>query len=57
MMTVDPVNRISIEKVLQHPWMNDFEVLTKVNKLLGISNLENISPVSENDNIKNNLVR
>ncbi|XP_058800439.1 ovarian-specific serine/threonine-protein kinase Lok-like [Phymastichus coffea] len=51
MMTVDPKKRITIKNVLQHPWLNDSEMLTKVQKLLNLPNDENILRRPLNDNI------
>lgn len=50
MMTVDPKKRITIKKVLSHPWLNDEEMLIKANKLLKVQNNENALPKKEYDN-------
>ncbi|KAJ8686446.1 hypothetical protein QAD02_022240 [Eretmocerus hayati] len=44
MMTVDPNKRITIQKVMEHPWLNDPAMLNKVHNLLGLSNSENVLP-------------
>ncbi|XP_014205115.1 serine/threonine-protein kinase Chk2 isoform X2 [Copidosoma floridanum] len=55
MMTVDPSKRISTTTILRHPWLNDSVLRTKVNKLLGLSDCENISPSSVNNILPNNF--
>lgn len=50
MMTVDPRKRIRINNVLSHPWLNDEEMLKKVNKLLKLNNNENSAPKKVRDN-------
>jgi serine/threonine-protein kinase Chk2 len=55
MMTVDPLKRITIKKVLGHPWFNDKEMLNKVNNLLSLKGNENVLPRRlMNDNIPTN---
>ena len=53
-MTVDPEKRITIKEVLTHPWLNDKEMLIKVNRLLCLKNNENFLPRKViNDNLSN----
>lgn len=55
MMTVDPKKRITIQGVLQHPWLNDPEMLNKVEKILNLTNDENVPTLRPlNDNITAN---
>lgn len=52
MMTVDPRKRITIHKVLEHPWLDDSEMVTKVNRLLNGAHNENVLiRKAVNDNI------
>ncbi|XP_001601897.1 serine/threonine-protein kinase Chk2 [Nasonia vitripennis] len=56
MMTVDPLKRITIQRVLMHPWLRDNEMLTKVNKLLGLTGNENVVPTRPlHNNIPNSV--
>lgn len=58
MMTVDPLKRITIKKVLGHPWFNDKEMLNKINNLLGFRGSENVLPrKSMNDNFSTNSTK
>lgn len=52
MLTVDPIKRITIKGVLNHPWLKDNEVITKIHTLLDLpEKMSSLRPFNDNVNL------